>query len=140
MNREELQVLTDKVIGKKGIMRSSAWWVRKLFYEFLNYLDAQVTDQDTRVRKVEITDSNITLSANVMYLFEGEELVVSLPKEDNNDYVKEYLITIRCVGTPNITMPTEVRWANDAPPVFSDGYTYQISIIDNLAVYAEFIS
>lgn len=37
MNREELQALIDKVIGKRGIMRSSSWWVRRLFSEVLQY-------------------------------------------------------------------------------------------------------
>lgn len=40
MTREELQALIDRVIGTKGIMRSSAWWVRKLFNKVLEYVES----------------------------------------------------------------------------------------------------
>lgn len=40
MTRVELQALIDRVIGTKGIMRSSAWWVRKLFNKVLEYVES----------------------------------------------------------------------------------------------------
>ena len=40
MTRQELQALIDRVIGTKGIMRSSAWWVRKLFNKVLEYVES----------------------------------------------------------------------------------------------------
>lgn len=40
MTRQELQALIDRVIGKKGIMRSSAWWVRTLFNKVLEYVES----------------------------------------------------------------------------------------------------
>lgn len=42
MDRTELQALIDRVIGTKGIMRSSAWWVRKLFNKVLEYVDSSI--------------------------------------------------------------------------------------------------
>lgn len=39
MTREQLQTLIDRVIGKKGIMRSSSWWVRRLFNEVIAYCE-----------------------------------------------------------------------------------------------------
>ena len=34
----------------------------------------------------------------------------------------------------NLTLPAGVRWVEN--PTWDDGYTYQVSIINNLAVYA----
>ena len=42
MTREELQALIDRVIGKKGILRAPAWWVRRLFGNMLDYTDEAV--------------------------------------------------------------------------------------------------
>lgn len=39
MTRDELQALIDRVIGKKGILRSPAWWVRRLFNEVIAYCE-----------------------------------------------------------------------------------------------------
>jgi len=52
--------------------------------------------------------------------------------------VNEYMIEFTCpsdAGTV-LTLPNTVRWANDDELDPEAGYTYQISIVDNLAVYA----
>lgn len=56
MTRQELQSLIDRVIGKKGIMRSSAWWVRKLFNGVVGYLEKYAESYaNDAVKKVKIT-------------------------------------------------------------------------------------
>jgi hypothetical protein len=35
-----------------------------------------------------------------------------------------------------LTLPVTIRWANDDELEPEAGYTYQVSIVDNLAVYA----
>jgi hypothetical protein len=35
-----------------------------------------------------------------------------------------------------LTLPGTVRWANDDPLEPEAGHTYQVSVVDNLAVYA----
>lgn len=56
MNREELQVLTDKVIGKKGIMRSSSWWVRRLLNAVIEYAEKYADDKVANV-EIEVDDT-----------------------------------------------------------------------------------
>lgn len=56
MNREELQVLIDKVIGKGGIMRSSAWWVRRLFNAVIEYAEKYADDKVANV-EIEVDDA-----------------------------------------------------------------------------------
>lgn len=64
--------------------------------------------------------------------------------------------TISCKGSPNmnkradehlirfsyssgsISFGNNIRWQNDTAPTFKSGYTYEISILDNLACFAEF--
>lgn len=41
MTKQELSALIDKVVGTKGIMRSSAWWVRRLFNKVLEYVESE---------------------------------------------------------------------------------------------------
>lgn len=52
MNKKDLQSLIDRVIGTKGIMRSSSWWVRRLFNEVIGYAEKYANDA---VKKVKIT-------------------------------------------------------------------------------------
>lgn len=40
MTKQELQTLIDRVIGTKGIIRPSAWWVRRLFNKVLEYAES----------------------------------------------------------------------------------------------------
>ena len=134
MNREDLHILIDKVIGIKGIMRSSAWWVRRLLREMISYTD----NTDSRLRREVVSGSSLAMKPNIFYVYEGDALSISLVAGKDDGLVKEYCIKIICTGTPTITMPTEIVWANDAPPEFTAGKTYQISIIDNLAVVATF--
>ena len=52
--------------------------------------------------------------------------------------VNEYMIEFTCPSSAAtvLTLPSTVRWANDDELDPEAGYTYQISIVDNLAVYA----
>lgn len=68
MTREQITALIDKVIGGKGIMRSPAWWVRKLFKEVLGYSDAKAEDvkayTDDAVKNVKVVvDSEMSDSS-----------------------------------------------------------------------------
>lgn len=142
MTRDELQALIDRVIGKDGILRVPAWWVRRLFSNLIDYTDNAVKKVKAYVDgksypKANITAEELKMQPNTYYIFTGSNLALSLV-ERAADMVSEYVIEIVCTGTPNITLPSGLTWANDTAPVFTAGKTYVISIIDNLAVFAEF--
>lgn len=80
---------------------------------------------------------SLEMIPNAYYVFEGNTISLSLADGQPNK-VCEYVIKIVCVGNPNITLPSNIVWANDVVPQFVDGKTYVISIIDGLAVFAEF--
>lgn len=46
MNKIEIQSLIERVIGKKGNLRTPAWWMRKLFNEVINWI--QKVDDETK--------------------------------------------------------------------------------------------
>ena len=41
-------------------------------------------------------------------------------------------------GTPTISWPAGIKWAGDTPPTITDGKHYEISILNDYAMYAEF--
>lgn len=155
MTREQIQALIDRVIGKKGILRAPSYWVSRLFGNLMDYADGKAKEgkayTDDAVKnvkeyvdrksypKVNITAENLEMQPNTYYTFTGSNLALSLV-EGATDMVSEYVIKIVCTGTPNIILPDGLVWANDTAPEFTEGATYQISIIDNLAVFAEFTS
>jgi len=57
---------------------------------------------------------------------------------DTSGYVNEYIIEFTCPSdaATQLTLPSGVVWANDNDLEPEAGMRYQISIIDNLAVYA----
>ena len=48
-----------------------------------------------------------------------------------NEYMLEFTVS---GNSFMLTLPSNVRWANE--PEWQDGYTYQVSVLDNLAIYA----
>jgi hypothetical protein len=73
-----------------------------------------------------------------------------------NDFIKlaeitdrytynEYIIEIKCTSTPSSVSfkssnnaEVVINWANDNIPIFEEGYTYIISIVNNFGVFAQF--
>lgn len=59
MDRNELQALIDRVIGKKGILRAPSYWMRRLFGNLMDYTDGKAeegkTYTDEAVKNVKIT-------------------------------------------------------------------------------------
>lgn len=53
-------------------------------------------------------------------------------------YVNEYMFQFTCPSSAatTLTLPGTIRWANDDELEPEAGYTYQVSVVDNLAVYA----
>lgn len=159
MKREELISLIDKVTSGKGILRTTGYWMRRLFKAVLGYSDAKAEEvigysdskaeevkaytddavKSTMTSVVEVTDITLEMQPNVYYHYVGSNLAITLAPPSKEDVLNEYMIKIVCTDSPMISLPTGLTWASDAPS-FESGVTYQISIIDNLAVFAEFIT
>lgn len=148
MKREELNTLIDRVTSGKSILRTPSFWMRRLFKEILGYSDAKAQEvkaytddavKSTMTSVVEVAGITLEMQPNVYYHYVGSNLAITLAPPSKEDVLNEYMIKIVCTDSPMITLPIGLIWASDAPS-FESGVTYQISIIDNLAVFAEFIT
>lgn len=53
MSKEKLQSLIDRVIGKEGILRTPAYWVKRLFNQVLEYSEEYTN------KAIEVVDENV---------------------------------------------------------------------------------
>ena len=67
-----------------------------------------------------------------------DSIDIILGNISNTDIVNEYAFELRCLEAVTLTMDAIVQWANSDIPTFQQDKTYVISIVNNLAVYAEF--
>jgi hypothetical protein len=82
--------------------------------------------------------SSAVIRPNVLNVW-GETSTLSITfAEGSQGEVNEYMFQFTCPSNTGtiLTMPVTVRWANDDELEPEPGYTYQVSIVDNLAIYA----
>lgn len=81
------------------------------------------------------TGSSVTIYPNVLNVWgEVSSLNITLGA-GNSGEVCEYMIQFSCGSTPaTVTLPSSVQWTEE--PTFEANHTYQISILNNLAVCA----
>ena len=106
-------------------------------FDATNYYNKTAADakfQD-KVAIVSQSASSVTIDPNVLNKWgEINNLTVAFAAGATGE-VNEYMIQFTCAATV-LTLPNTVRWANGDPLETEAGYTYQVSIVDNLAVYA----
>ena len=87
------------------------------------------------------------LVPNLFYIFDevGELDIImdEIPSENfpygDMDRTYEFVFQFTSGATPTaLTLPDFIKWANNTPPTISANKIYQISILNNLAVYLEF--
>jgi hypothetical protein len=101
-------------------------------------LIALLNSKGSKVTVVPQTNSTVAINPNVLNVWgEVSNLVITFV-EGTTGEVYEYMIQFTSpsdAGT-SLTLPSAVRWANNDTLEPEAGYTYQVSIVDNLAVYA----
>lgn len=66
-----------------------------------------------------------------------DSISIELMDEDNNR-ANEFVFEFTCGDGTSLTMPNSIVWANGGMPPLTAGKTYVVSIVNNLAVFAEF--
>lgn len=51
MKLTEIKALIDKAIGKRGLIRTPAWWVRKIFYELIDWVTSSLTQSREEIQQ-----------------------------------------------------------------------------------------
>ena len=92
-----------------------------------------------RVALIEFNDTSIVLEPNKYYRLTTAQssLSISLGTPSDETILNEYFIEFPCSST-TVSLPSTLKWANGETPSFDNGITYQISIVNNLAVFAAF--
>ena len=95
---------------------------------------------ETGVPTMTIPDSTSSqeLQPNTLYIFDNRSSDLVLTLGDPIDgKASEYHCFIVCTGTPTITWPVGISWVGDVVPGITSEKTYEISILNNIAVYIE---
>lgn len=84
--------------------------------------------------------SSISMDPNKYYRLTSSQtsLNIILNTPVDNTILNEYFVEFACDTTMTLTISPTVKWANSTIPTFESGKTYQISIVNNLAVCASF--
>lgn len=64
MKQTEIEALIDKAIGKRGLIRTPAWWVRKIFYELIDWVASSLTRNKKEIQQ----DVNKSLEKSLPYI------------------------------------------------------------------------
>ena len=86
---------------------------------------------------------NVDISPNILYIDDDDgqgkpSTNISLSPGDISGDVAEYMLRVRVLSeNRTVTFPNNITWSEGEPPEFAIGVTYEISILDGLAIYAE---
>lgn len=82
-------------------------------------------------------DTEVTIAPNTLNVWDEIETLTINLQAPTEGIVNEYLIQFTSGSTPTVvTLPEDIKWAN--PLKIKANKIYQISVINNLAAYAEF--
>lgn len=86
------------------------------------------------------TDTTVVISPNTYHVWNEPVAILSITlSEEINNFSSEYLFefTSSSNGT-SLNLPDSIHWVLGLPPIISPNKTYQVSILNNLALIAEF--
>ena len=100
-----------------------------------------VDASDVATPIVEQTETDVTINPNVMNVW--STAVASLQvafAAGTTGRVAHYMMQFTAGDSFTLTLPSGIRWMNDDEPEWVAGSTYQVSVENNLAIFAEFPS
>lgn len=103
-------------------------------------LQTQVSAIKTSYPIVNTTESNVRMQPNTYYKCSASNnLTLTFDFSGDTTTVREYVIEINCQTSFTLSLTYVVKWANEIVPVIEAGKTIVISVVNNLAVFAEFV-
>ena len=85
------------------------------------------------------TQETVEINPNVLNIWSDPIAALTITfAAGNSRYADEYKIQFQCPSnaSTDLHLPTSLKWVNDDPIEPEPGHVYQISVIDNLALYA----
>ena len=106
--------------------------------QMLSEVAAAIADFN-RTRVVLQTQATVEINPNVLNLWSSPmaALTITFAAGDSR-YADEYKIQFQCPSdaATDLHLPSSLKWVDDEPLEPEAGFIYQISVIDNLALYA----
>lgn len=86
------------------------------------------------------TETVYSIEPNVYHVWEVvSTLDITLAAPTDTTIYNEYMIQFSTGSTlPTVSLPANIIWKDGIAPILVQNKTYQISIVDNLAIYTEF--
>ena len=150
---EQLRVQQDTVIAEAERLRAQAELQRgrnetdrmtaevareRAKQQMLADVAAAIADFN-RTRVVLQTQATVEINPNVLNLWSSPmaALTITFAAGDSR-YADEYKIQFQCPSdaATDLHLPSSLKWVDDEPLEPEAGFIYQISVIDNLALYA----
>lgn len=93
-----------------------------------------------KVVSISSTETSKTIDANTYYKWGTmSSLTISLNTNVDSSILNEYIFEFASGSTPTtLSLPSSIKWLNGLTPIIQANKTYQVSIVNNLGVIAEF--
>lgn len=82
MKLTEIKILIDKAIGKRGLIRTPAWWVRKIFYELIEWVTSSLTQNKKEIQR----DVDKSLEKSLPYISVYSSSTTKISLEEGKTY------------------------------------------------------
>lgn len=94
----------------------------------------------TNIPLVNHTEESYAIEPNAYHVWGVvDSLDITLATPTYSDIFNEYIIQFSTGDTiPTVSLPADITWKDGIAPILMANKTYQISIVDNLAIYVEF--
>lgn len=90
---------------------------------------------------VEQTETDVTINPNVMNVWSAAVTSLQVAfAAGTTGRVAHYMMQFTADDSFALTLPSGIRWMNDDEPEWVAGSTYQVSVENSLAIFAEFPS
>lgn len=126
-------------------MKKDNW--EELYAKDLEKLESTINEKADKITIAEL-NNNIGAVPNIyttQTIDVTNDWYITLGNIKDPSIYNEYIIEVKCTSTPSRVHFVDIHgteiainWANDNIPVFEEGYTYIISIVNNFGVFAQF--
>ena len=132
----------DQATGEEDDVLLSRGTVKTINGQTIMY-DGDSDDIITTYRRITTTSPSVELLPNTIIEWpmpiRSQELVLTFGEQPSQGYAVEYIAKFN-VGADGVQLivPSNVVWADGVYPAMTNGKTYEISFVDNLATFLEF--
>ena len=138
--------ISDAPSDGKKYVRSNAAWVEETTIDTSGFavkeeVTLQLQSKQNLIPIEQVSESEKEIQPDVYYIFgEKETLTITLASTDSNYYHK-YMFEFNSGATPTtLNVPETIKWENGTISTIEANKTYQVSIVNNLAVIKGFWS